>query len=1041
MRNKLSFTPVFPLILLSFLIMASPVLALVNWDFEDGTLQGWSIVWGDAGKQPVDKDDDRYGGNFGKQGRYFIGTYENMKDEAQVELKSPVFIISSKMITMLVGGGCHWDKTYIALYDFSNDKELFRETGCNAENMTRRYWDVSSFIGRQAYLKIVDRHSGGWGHINVDDIRELTDDEIGKMEASRKQKELAREKWLAELMLPTKRKVYRGRELLDIAMPLGGIGAGNIAICGDGSLREWQIFNKVNAECVVPGQFFAIWAKTEGKDPVARVLQTTSIEGLPTIKETEFIGEFPIAEVRYKDPNLPITLSMEAFSPFIPMNAKDSGIPGIYFVFRIKNPQTVNVFASIGASLQNAVNYDGRSEIKGVRFAGYGGNENKLVEGKNFAAIHMYNSSISPTERQFGTMTLGTLGQASAMVQWDIPETMWSDFAANGKFDNVGPAGKSRKGRTWNGALAVPITLRPGEEKSVVFFITWHFPNYYAEYDKAHENDWLGRMFSNWFKDSLAVAEYLAANYERLARETQLFRKTFYNSNLPYWFLDRISSQASTLTSQVCMWIADGSFHGYEGAGCCPMNCTHVWNYEQTLAHLFPELERNMRKTDLTVQQEPSGAVRHRTVLPLTAPRSTGPFVDGQLGTILKSYREYRLSANRKWLDEMWPKIKLAMDFVINNWDPNADGVLVNEQWNTYDAAMYGPNTFIGTLYLAALRAAEEMAKVEGDADSTRYHLLFETGRKRLDQALWNGEYYIHIDSKDKAAASKDKAWIVEDWPNENPDANRPYGTGCHADQLLGQWWANILDLGYLLPQEKIRTALDSILKYDWRWDFGEVCQQRAFAGPGDMGLLNCTWPYGGRPEQAILYADEVWTGIEYEVAGLLIHEGKIKDAYRIVKAVSERYNGVPRKPIKRNPWSEIECGEHYARAMSSWGMLLMAQGISYCGPKGSIAFNPKIKPEDHCSFFSAAEGWGTFTQRITSTSQVDTIDLAYGSLALKSITIHLPLNVEPKSLVVRLSRKSIPIESSQEGKALTVVFKESVALKAGDRLTIEVEW
>jgi uncharacterized protein (DUF608 family) len=549
-------------------------------------------------------------------------------------------------------------------------------------------------------------------------------------------------------------------------------------------------------------------------------------------------------------------------------------------------------------------------------------------------------------------------------------------------------------------------------------------------------------MYSNWFKDSGAVAQYLAANYARLSKETRLFRDTFYNSNLPYWFLDRISANFSTLTSQVCMWIEDGSFHAYEGAGCCPMNCTHVWNYEQTLSCLFPDLERNMRHTDLVVQMEPSGAVRHRTVLPLTAPRGHPPFVDGQLGTILKAYREHRLSADRKWLNEMWPKIKTAMDFVIRDWDPNADGVLVNEQWNTYDAAMYGPNTFIGTLYLGALRAAEEMAKAEGDADSAnRYHSLFQTGKERLDSVLWNGEYWIHIDTKEEAQAVKDAPWTAQDWPKEDPGANRPYGTGCHADQLLGQWWADILDLGYLLPQDRVRTVLDSVMKYDWRWDFGEVSQQRPFAGKGDMGLLICTWPKGERPAQSILYADEVWTGIDYEVAGLLIHEGKVQDAYRIVRAASDRYNGIRRPPIKRNPWSEIECGDHYARAMSSWGMLLLGQGVSYSGPDGIIEFDPRIRPENHRSFFSTAEGWGTFFQRRTSSSQVDTLDLAYGKAVLRELTIHLPDGVKPEYAVIGLDKKKLPAESSQEGTALTFRFQAPVTLEAGRKLTIEVEW
>jgi uncharacterized protein (DUF608 family) len=1044
MLRNLIFVLSVPFVLL--VLSALPAYAGVHWDFEDGTLQGWTVVSGDAGKQPVDKDDDRSGGNFNKQGRYFIGTYENLRDEAQVEYRSPVFTITSGRMTLLVGGGNHRDHTYIALYGASDDSELFRETGTNSETMQRRYWDVSPYRGQAVYLKVIDRHSGGWGHINIDDIREISEEEVAKLEQQRAERDAANRRWLESLMSPAKRKVYKGKEITDLAMPLGGIGAGNIAVCGDGALREWQIFNKVNSACIVPGQFFGVWAKAGDKQPVARILQMPSIHGLTEIRETEFIGEFPIAEIRYKDAALPVEVSMEAFSPFIPMNSKDSGIPGIFFVFRVKNPGGKPVEVSLVASLQNAVNYDGRSKIDGVRFQGYGGNVNEVVKQPKFTALRMSNPGLPTEERQFGTMVLGTLSKdTSALAQWDIPEAMWADFSKDGAFSPTGPTGQtSRKGRTWNGALAVPVELRPGEEKSIVFFITWSFPNFYAEYDKNLAQYRLGRAYANWFADALAAAEYLASNYDRLAKETRLFRDTFYDSSLPYWFLDRVLAPASTLTSQVCLWIEDGGFHAFEGAGCCPMNCTHVWNYEQTLSCLFPDLERKMRHTDLKVQQEPSGAVRHRTVLPLSIPRGTGPFVDGHLGTILKSYREYRLSPDRKWLDEMWPNIKSAMDFAVREWDPNKDGVLVNEQWNTYDAAMYGPNTFIGTLYLSALLAAEKMALVEDDTElAGKYRGLFEIGSKRLDSVVWNGEYYIHIDEKTEAAEVKDAPWLTEDWPEENnaPNVNRPYGTGCHADQFLGQWWANILDLGYLLPKERVAAALDSIMKYDWRWDFGVVPQQRTFASSGDKGLLNCTWPHDGRPENYILYADEAWTGIEYEVAGLLICEGKIREAYQVVKAVSDRYNGVPNPPFKRSPWNEIECGEHYARAMSSWGMLLAAQGISYCGPEGSISFDPRIRPENHRSFFSTAEGWGTFSQKRTSTSQTDTLYLAYGRLSLRTLTIHLTGDVRPESIIVALGRKSLKYEESQDGNALTIGFAQPITLTPREKLSVEVEW
>lgn len=1040
--------------MLSLILCAACVLIpfpahadLARWDFEDGTLQGWTVVSGDAGPQPVEKDDDRYGGSFNKQGRYFIGTYENTRDDAEVEYKSPTFTIFANTITLLVGGGSHLDRTYVALYTASDDKEIYRETGSNSESMRRRYWDVSKHKGEQVYLRIVDRERGGWGHINVDDIREMTPQEEARVEAERRQREADNKRWMDGLMNPDKRKVYSGRELTDLAMPLGGIGAGNIAICGDGSLREWQIFNKVNAACTVPGGFFAIWARQQGQAPVARILQTAPVENLPTVDATEFIGEFPIAEVIYKDDDLPVSVRMEAFSPFIPMNAKDSGIPGIVFSFRMKNPGALPVSVSLAGSLQNAVNYDGRSPIDGVRFKGYGGNLNEVMSGKGYTAISMTNPPMDSQEKQFGTMTLAALStSATAKPQWEFSDSFWSDFVTDGKLTRRISSEPSTKGRTWNGSLAVPFELKPGQETTVSFVVTWHFPNLHADYQEHLAKYRIGRNYTNWLKDSNEAARYLIDNMPRLSKETRLFRDALFDSTLPYWFVQRTGAPVSTLTSQTMLWIEDGSFHGFEGSGdhgCCPMNCTHVYDYEMALAYLFPELERNMRGTDLNVQQMPSGAVHHRTVLPLSLPRASGTFVDGQLGTILKSYREYRLSADRKWFDEMWPKIKLAMDFVIRDWDRNADGVLVNEQWNTYDAAMYGPNTFIGTLYLGALRASEEMAKVAGDdASAKRYRRLFDIGGELLDSVLFNGEYYIHIDEAHEAAATKNTVWILEDWPKqENAGANRPYGEGCHADQLLGQWWADILDLGYLLPRERVRTTLDSIMKYNWRWDFEDVAQQRVFALKGDKGLLNCTWPNGGRPAQMTLYSDEVWTGIEYEVAGLLLYEGKIRDAYMIARAVHDRYNGVPNPPFKRNPWNEIECGEHYARGMSSWSMLTGAQGFTYCGPDDSIGFDPRVQPENHRSFFSVAEGWGTLSQKRSERKQTNSIELKYGRLALRTLSFALPAAPERWQYSVKIGSRTIGSSCRLENGRMTLTLTQPVYLGAGDTLAIEVSW
>jgi uncharacterized protein (DUF608 family) len=246
----------------------------------------------------------------------------------------------------------------------------------------------------------------------------------------------------------------------------------------------------------------------------------------------------------------------------------------------VSNQNSKPASVSLLASLQNAVNYDGRGKIEGVKWEGYGGNVNSLVDLRPGQAINMTNPVIAPDARQFGTMTLCTISSScSSRAQWDDLNDVWRDFAADGRLTPSADAAPSAVGRTWNGALAVPVALKPRETREVVFLIAWHFPNFYADYDNRLKDNRIGRMYSNWFNDSAAAAAYLAKNFGYLRDKTFLVRETFHDSNLPYWMLDRISSQASTLTSQTSLWIEDGTFHAFEGAGCCPMNCTHVWNY------------------------------------------------------------------------------------------------------------------------------------------------------------------------------------------------------------------------------------------------------------------------------------------------------------------------------------------------------------------------------------------------------------------------------------------------------------------------------
>jgi familyl 116 glycosyl hydrolase-like protein len=453
--------------------------------------------------------------------------------------------------------------------------------------------------------------------------------------------------------------------------------------------------------------------------------------------------------------------------------------------------------------------------------------------------------------------------------------------------------------------------------------------------------------------------------------------------------LDAVSSQMSIIRTTTCLRTADGRFHAFEGcddnAGCCPMNCTHVWNYAQALAFLFPQLERTVRLTDYQFNTLPDGEQKFRTMLPLQT-GVTWNYVaaaDGQMGTIMKLYREWLVSGDDAYLRSLWPQAKKTLAYAWQLWDPNRDGVMEGEQHNTYDIEFYGPNTMCGALYLGALRACEEMARHLGDPDAAEYARLYASGRARYDRELWNGEYYEqHVRMPEPHEVTKGK------YPQRHPPAIREgettpryqYGPGCLADQLLGQWFAHVVGLGHLLPADHVRTAAGSIFRHNFRPSLidHESCQ-RAYAVNEEGALLQCTWPRGGRPRYPFPYADEAWTGSEYAVAGLLMYEGEVEAGLAIVRAVRERHDGV-----RRNPWDEFECGHHYARALSSWALLLALSGYQYSGPAQRLRFAPPATAGEFRCFFTAGTAWGTI--RITG-RQAD-LRVEAGELTLRRLEI-----------------------------------------------------
>jgi uncharacterized protein (DUF608 family) len=966
--------------------------------------------------------------------------------------------------------------------------------------------------------------------------------------------------WVRSLFGRGAKEVFTGDALENIGMPCGGIGTGQLYLCGDGTLGCWQIFNDAQSNWV-EGTFatyahrgiakpvdqgFGVTVAAPGSEPLFKRLNR---DDFPAV---EFQGEYPIGLVRYQESGFPVAIEMEAFSPFIPLNAKDSGLPATLFHISVKNISAEPVVASVVGWLENAVcnayarEYRVRRTTKyttqeGFRVCLHSAEEEPLArpenprptivfesfdgadygrwtsegeafgtgpttlsqqkenapegfQGEGFAGSHLAGDGpqgvlTSPvfrierryinflisggnhTDRTCVNLIVGdeivrtSLGRNSNTADWrawlveewegqdariavvDRWSMGWGHIAIDEiEFSDV-PRGSGpdplklaadygtmalacadfaldddAPGPLTRGELRTVATpIAPGESHTITFALGWHFPNQAigVKWDVA---PWsippqrVGHAYANHFANAAEVIQYVFDQHERLVRETRLWRDAYYDSTLPLWLLDRLHSTVSYLATGTCQWWENGRFWAYEGVACCHGTCTHVWNYAHTHARLFPDLARSVLEKQDLCPREAGGGFHPDTGL--VGFRSDDRYAaDGQCGTILKAYREHTMCADNAFLIRNWPAIKRAMEFSILH-DANADGLIEDLQHNTYDINYHGANTFVGSLYLAALRAAEEMARDVGDVDfAKQIQKIFKRGSKNTRERLWNGEYYVQdVD--------------LERYPQNQ------YKDGCLSDQLFGQGWAHQLGLGYLYSQENVTQALRSVWKYNWAPDIGpynEVHKPfRWFVTPGQAGLITCTWPKSAYLTEGTRYREEVWTGIEYQVAAHMIWEGLVTEGLAICRAVHDRYH-----PSRFNPYNEVECGDHYARAMASWGVYLALAGFEYHGPKGVLGFAPRITPENFRCALTTAEAWIVCQQTRTGMEQFNVVEVQWGRLKLARLLLQTQQTV--KSVRVTIDGRPIEVSSSTKKGRTEIRFDGEILLHVGEKLEVHL--
>jgi uncharacterized protein (DUF608 family) len=789
---------------------------------------------------------------------------------------------------------------------------------------------------------------------------------------------------------------YEGVHLNRIAFPIGGIGAGMFCLEGTGAISHMSVRHRPEI-FHEPALFAAVVVK--GEKPKAKVIEgpvpewkmfgqkgsgngsAGSTYGLPRFDKAVFKTKFPFSTIELTDDKFPLKVEMTGWSPFIPGDEDNSSMPfgALEYQFENTGSQAVEAIFSFNSKnffAQDKTAHTIEGTTNGFVLSQPGSEEKPFLKGK-FAFFTDSNET--------------KVDHCWFRGGWWDPLTMAWNAVRNAQIVSNEPVKEHAPGAS----LYVPFSLAPGAKKTVRLMAAWYVPdsNLKIGTDNSAEKaacsvddgcckspadlgvvvgaaanaETYKPWYSSKFKDVNEVIDYWKNNYSSLRSKSVLFSDSFYASTLPAEVIEAVAANLTIIKSPTVLRQYDGRLWSWEGCadenGCCHGSCTHVWNYAQAMPHLFPKLERSLRDTEFCENQNNEGHQGFRANMPISPLKHDfHAAADGQLGGIMKVYRDWRISGDDKWLAKIFPMVKRSMDYCITTWDPRRKGVVEEPHHNTYDIEFWGPDGMCTSFYLGALRATIEMSK-RLKKDAKPYQDLYNKGKAYMESSLYNGEYFIQeikvegLSAPDPAKAQsfggEYSAEAIALMKKEGPKYQ--YGTGCLSDGVLGVWMGRVCGLPDVVDSNKVTSHLLAIHKYNLKEDLSEHDnpQRPAYAVGKDGGLLLCTWPKGGKLSLPFVYSDEVWTGIEYQVAAHLMLSGKVEEGLDIVKACRARYDG-----RVRNPFNEYECGHWYARAMSSYSMLQGLTGLRYDAVDKAVYIDSKVG--DFTCFISTANGFGT---------------------------------------------------------------------------------
>ena len=834
----------------------------------------------------------------------------------------------------------------------------------------------------------------------------------------------------AELLKPGPQRTFAGPQALQVAMPLGGIGAGCICLGGGGGLQDFSIrqrpqFTALSLWSGADAAFAVLRIVTEGSSvtkvvegPIPREriydqgmqgqgFNRAGHEGFPRFEESVFKGEYPFGEVSLRDPQVPLAVTVTGWNPFVPLDDASSGIPCAILEYRLGNPSARAVDFEFSYHVSHLAPGCARQQKN---------SRNRVIPGRGV----FFSNIEAPNSDALGSAALVVVGPRPVIKamwlrspnwEFDSLSALWKEVSTGAFTANDGWNETDTEGRN-GGSILLRGRLEPGQRITYPIVITWHFPNSYLRLQagKVTKDDcggpgccapaetvippWRPYYVSRW-KDAAEVAAHVADEYDALRARTTAFKESLFSSTLPPYVLDAVSANLAILKSPTVLRQENGNVWAWEGClpdqGCCHGSCTHVWNYAQALPHLFPHLERTLRAQELERSMDETGHVTFRAALPDgPVPHDFRAAADGQLGGIMKVYRDWQICGDLDWLRSMYPLAKRSLDYAIRTWDPDRKGAVSEPHHNTYDIEFWGPDGMCTSLYVGALSALAHMAHAVGRSeDAPPYEDLAKRAAGFMSESLFNGEYFQqrvqYVGLRDTSFA--DSIAKVDESSSEfsrllkREGPKYQYGSGCLSDGVIGAWMARIYGIETPLDREKVKSTLRAIFRHNFRTDLSEHAnaQRPGYAMGHEPGLLLCSWPRGGKPTLPFVYSDEVWTGIEYQVASHLILEGLVEEGLTIVKALRSRYDG-----RVRNPWNEYECGSYYARAMASYALLAALSGFRYSAARTTLWFGPRIEAARFRTFFSTATGFG----QIAVEGGVLSIEMTEGRLVVTRLVL-----------------------------------------------------